>query len=235
MSELKIPNHMGIIMDGNGRWAKAKGLPRTVGHYNGAKAMQRVMEACQKHNIKTLTVYGFSTENWDRPKEEVDYLMDILLKYLKNQSKKLIENKVKFNVLGDKTRFSKAIQTAMIELEEKTKDFTDFTFNTALNYGGRAEMLKATKEIAQDVKSGKLSLEDITEETINSHLYTAGQSYPDLIIRTGGEQRLSGFLLWQCCYSELYFPQTYFPDFNEEHILLAIKEYTKRDRRYGKV
>ncbi len=233
--ELKIPEHIAIIMDGNGRWAKSKGLPRSVGHTNGAKALQRVVEACKKYNIKTLTVFAFSTENWGRPKEEVDFLMNLFSRYLTNQFDKLIENKIKFNVLGDKSRFSPDIQEKMIKLENATKDFNEFTLNVAMNYGGHAEIVKATKEIAQEVKEGKIAVEDINEELFENHLYTKGQSAPDLIIRTSGEQRLSGFLLWQSSYSELYFPKIHFPDFDEEQIKLAIEEYTKRDRRYGKV
>ena len=235
VDDLKIPQHIAIIMDGNGRWAKKKGLPRTVGHTNGAKALQRVVEACKKFGIKTLTVYAFSTENWARPKEEVDFLMDLFAKYLKNQSKKLKENKIRFRVLGDKARFSKDIQKSMIKLENETKDFDEFFLNVAMNYGGRSEIVKATKEIANDVKTGKIKAEDIDDALFESHLYTAGQTAPDLIIRTSGEQRLSGFLLWQCSYSEFYFPKIHFPDFDEEQIKLAIEEYTKRDRRYGKV
>ena len=233
--ELKIPNHVAIILDGNGRWAKERGLPRYVGHTNGAKALQRTVEACKKFGIKILTVYGFSTENWSRPKEEVDFLMNLLLKYLTKQSKKLIENKIRFVVLGDKSKFTPEIQKAMKKLESDTKDFTEFTFNVALNYGGHAEIVKAAKEIAEDVKTGKISIDDIDDNLFENHLYTSGQPSPDLIIRTSGEQRLSGFLLWQCSYSEFYFPKIHFPDFNEEQLKLAIQEYTKRDRRYGKV
>lgn len=232
---LKIPKHIAIIMDGNGRWAKAKGLPRTVGHTNGAKALQRIVEACQKFGIQTLTVYAFSTENWARPKDEVDFLMNLFAKYLKNQAKKLIENKIRFRVLGDKSRFSQEIQNSMIKLENETKDFTEFNLNVAMNYGGRAEILKATREIAEDVKIGKLNLDDIDEKLFAQHIYTCEQDDPDLIIRTSGEQRLSGFLLWQASYSEFYFPKVHFPDFDENELKLAIEEYTKRDRRYGKV
>lgn len=232
---LKIPQHIAIIMDGNGRWAKSKGLPRTVGHTNGAKALQRVVEACKKFGVKILTVYAFSTENWSRPKEEVDFLMDLFAKYLKNQSKKLAENKIRFRVLGDKSRFSKDIQESMIKLENETKDFDEFYLNVAMNYGGRSEILKATKEIASEVSSGKLDINSIDEKVFENHIYTFGQPSPDLIIRTSGEQRLSGFLLWQCSYSELYFPKIHFPDFDEKQIKLAIEEYSKRDRRYGKV
>ena len=162
--ELKIPEHIAIIMDGNGRWAKSKGLPRSVGHTNGAKALQRVVEACKKYNIKTLTVFAFSTENWGRPKEEVDFLMNLFSRYLTNQFDKLIENKIKFNVLGDKSRFSPDIQEKMIKLENATKDFNEFTLNVAMNYGGHAEIVKATKEIAQEVKEGKIAVEDINGE-----------------------------------------------------------------------
>ena len=232
---LKIPKHIAIIMDGNGRWAKAKGLPRTVGHTNGAKALQRIVEACQKFGIQTLTVYAFSTENWARPKDEVDFLMNLFAKYLKNQAKKLIENKIRFRVLGDKSRFSQEIQNSMIKLENETKDFTEFNLNVAMNYGGRAEILKATREIAEDVKIGKLNLDDIDEKLFAQHIYTSEQDDPDLIIRTSGEQRLSGFLLWQASYSEFYFPKIHFPDFDENELKFAIEEYTKRDRRYGKV
>lgn len=232
---LKIPQHIAIIMDGNGRWAKNKGLPRTVGHTNGAKALQRVVEACKKFGVKILTVYAFSTENWDRPKEEVDFLMDLFAKYLKNQAKKLIENKIRFRVLGDKSRFSKNIQESMIKLENETAGFDEFYLNVAMNYGGRAEIVKAAREIAEEVKAGNLDIESIDEKVFENHIYTFGQPSPDLIIRTSGEQRLSGFLLWQCSYSELYFPKIHFPDFDEEQIKLAIEEYTKRDRRYGKV
>ena len=232
---LKIPKHIAIIMDGNGRWAKAKGLPRTVGHTNGAKALQRIVEACQKFGIQTLTVYAFSTENWARPKDEVDFLMNLFAKYLKNQAKKLIENKIRFRVLGDKSRFSQEIQNSMIKLENETKDFTEFNLNVAMNYGGRAEILKATREIAEEVKVGKLNLDDIDEKLFAQHIYTCEQDDPDLIIRTSGEQRLSGFLLWQASYSEFYFPKIHFPDFDENELKLAIEEYTKRDRRYGKV
>ena len=233
--ELKIPRHIAIILDGNGRWAKCRGLPRNAGHTEGLKNLQKIVELCKDFNIKTLTVYAFSTENWERPKEEVDHLMKLFREYLTTQSKKIIENKIRFIVLGDKSRFSPEIQKAMKKLESDTKDFTEFTFNMALNYGGHAEILKATKEIAEDVKSGKIDASDIDEKLFESHLYTAGQPAPDLIIRTSGEQRLSGFLLWQSSYSEFYFPKVHFPDFDEEQLKLAIQEYSKRDRRYGKV
>ncbi len=235
ISNLKIPNHVAIIADGNGRWAKSRGLPRTIGHTNGMKAIEKLIPACQKQGIKILTLYLFSTENWNRPESEVSFLMNLFYRYLTKEFKQLIENKVRFKVLGDKSRFSPEIQDAMIELENKTKDFTDFTLNCALNYGGHAEILRATKNIVKDVKDGKITEKDINETMFENYLYTAGQPMPDLIIRPGGEQRLSGFLLWQSFYSELYFPKFYFPDFDEEKLVEAIKEYNTRDRRYGKV
>ncbi len=232
---LKIPTHIAIIADGNGRWAKLRGLPRTAGHAKGMQTVEKLIPACQKLGIKVLTFYLFSTENWNRSKEEVDFLMNLFQKYLTKEFRKLIENKVKFNVLGDKSRFSPEIQTAMTQLENDTKDFTDFTLNCALNYGGHAEIIRATKNIVKDIKAGKITEDDINESIFENYLYTAGQPAPDLIIRTSGEQRLSGFLLWQSFYSEFYFPKFHFPDFDEEKLMEAIKEYSTRDRRYGKV
>ena len=232
---LKIPQHIAIIPDGNGRWAKSRGLPRYVGHTNGAKAIQRTIMACKDLGVKILTVYCFSTENWNRPKDEVDFLMNLFYKYLTRKPDNLIKNKIKVNILGDKSRFSKNIQDAMEKLENLTKDFSDFTLNVALNYGGHQEIVFATKSIINDIKAGKIKETDINENLFESYLYTAGQPNPDLIIRTSGEQRLSGFLLWQSSYTEFYFPKIHFPDFNKRQVELAIEEYTKRDRRYGKV
>ena len=232
---LKIPQHIAIIPDGNGRWAKSRGLPRYVGHTNGAKAIQRTIMACKDLGVKILTVYCFSTENWNRPKDEVDFLMNLFYKYLTRKPDNLIKNKIKVHVLGDKSRFSKNIQDAMEKLENLTKDFSDFTLNVALNYGGHQEIVFATKSIINDIKAGKIKETDINENLFESYLYTAGQPNPDLIIRTSGEQRLSGFLLWQSSYTEFYFPKIHFPDFNKRQVELAIEEYTKRDRRYGKV
>ena len=232
---LKLPVHIAIIMDGNGRWAKSRGLPRTVGHTNGAKALQRIITASKELGIKILTVYAFSTENWNRPKEEVDFLMNLFLKYLSTKSKDLIKNKIRFIALGDKSKFSDRIQNAINKLESETKNFTDFTLNVALNYGGHQEIVNATKSIFKDIKAGKISENNINETLFENYLYTRGQPSPDLIIRTSGEQRLSGFLLWQSSYSEFYFPKIHFPDFDKNQLELAIQEYTKRDRRYGKV
>lgn len=232
---LKIPQHIAIIADGNGRWAKSRGLPRYVGHTNGAKAVQRTIIACKDLGVKILTVYCFSTENWNRPKDEVDFLMNLFYKYLTRKPDNLIKNKIKVHVLGDKSRFSKNIQDAMEKLENLTKDFSDFTLNVALNYGGHQEIVFATKSIINDIKTGKIKETDINENLFESYLYTAGQPNPDLIIRTSGEQRLSGFLSWQSSYTEFYFPKIHFPDFNKRQVELAIEEYTKRDRRYGKV
>ncbi len=194
---LKIPQHIAIIPDGNGRWAKSRGLPRYVGHTNGVKAIQRTIMACKDLGVKILTVYCFSTENWNRPKDEVDFLMNLFYKYLTRKPDNLIKNKIKVHVLGDKSRFSKNIQDAMEKLENLTKDFSDFTLNVALNYGGHQEIVFATKSIINDIKAGKIKETDINENLFESYLYTAGQPNPDLIIRTSGEQRLSGFLSWQ--------------------------------------
>ena len=232
---LKIPQHIAIIADGNGRWAKSRGLPRYVGHTNGAKAVQRTIIACKDLGVKILTVYCFSTENWNRPKDEVDFLMNLFYKYLTRKPDNLIKNKIKVHILGDKSRFSKNIQDAMEKLENLTKDFSDFTLNVVLNYGGHQEIVFATKSIINDIKAGKIKETDINENLFESYLYTAGQPNPDLIIRTSGEQRLSGFLSWQSSYTEFYFPKIHFPDFNKRQVELAIEEYTKRDRRYGKV
>ncbi|MDR2098502.1 MAG: di-trans,poly-cis-decaprenylcistransferase [Rickettsiales bacterium] len=234
-SGLKIPVHLAIIADGNGRWAKARGLPRTIGHTKAGTAFQRVVEASRKLGVKVLTIWIFSTENWDRPKEEVDHLMRLFHHNLVSNGKKLVENGIRLRILGDKSRFSPSIQKAQVELEEATKGFSEFTLNVAMNYGGRAEILKATREIARDLAAGKIREEDISEELFDAHTYTAGEPYPDLIVRTSGEQRLSGFMSWQNAYSELYFPQIHFPDLNEDHIRLAIEEYSRRERRYGKV
>ena len=234
-SHLKIPTHIAIIADGNGRWAKLKGLPRTAGHAKGMQTVEKLIPACQKAGIKVLTFYLFSTENWKRSEEEVGFLMNLFYQYLTKEFKKLIENKIRFKVLGDKSRFSPEIQTAMTKLENDTKDFTDFTLNCALNYGGHSEIVNATKNIIKDIKTGKIKEDDINEVLFENYLYTAGQPAPDLIIRTSGEQRLSGFLLWQSSYTEFYFPKFHFPDFDEEKLQEAIKEYSTRDRRYGKV
>jgi undecaprenyl diphosphate synthase len=232
--ELKIPRHIGIIMDGNRRWAVARGLPKTAGHRYGAKAMEEVLDACREFGVKTVTLYTFSAENWGRSKAEVDVLLGIMAEYLDGRVKDFLEKKTRFVVLGDKSRFSEKIRKSLVELEEKTKGFVDLTLNMALNYDGREEIARAARSIAADAGDGKITADDITPALVSDYLYTAGQPDPDFIIRTSGEQRLSGFLLWQCSYAELYFPAFHFPDFNRERLVEALREYSKRERRYGK-
>ncbi|MDR1477289.1 MAG: di-trans,poly-cis-decaprenylcistransferase [Rickettsiales bacterium] len=233
-NELKIPRHLGIIMDGNRRWAVARGLPKIAGHRYGVKAMERVLAACRKFGVKTVTLYAFSSENWGRAKEEVDALMGIFSDYLENRVGEFLKEKTRFVALGDRSRFSEKIRKSLAGLEEKSRDFSDLTLNMALGYDGREEIAMAVRSIAADVKAGKLGESDITPDLISGRLYTAGQPDPDFIIRTSGEQRLSGFLLWQCSYAELYFPDFFFPDFSEEKLREAFEEYSKRERRYGK-
>lgn len=232
--ELKIPKHIGIIMDGNRRWAAARGLPGIAGHRYGARAMEEVLDACRGLGVSIVTLYAFSTENWGRARVEVDALLAIISEYLESRADDFLEKRTRFVVIGDKSRFPEKIRMQLSSLEERTKDFGDFTLNMALNYDGRAEVARAARLIAADALSGRISDADITPELVSGYLYTALQPDPDLIIRTSGEQRLSGFLLWQCSYAELYFPDFHFPDFNRERLLGAIREYSKRERRYGK-
>jgi undecaprenyl diphosphate synthase len=233
-SSLKIPGHIGIIMDGNRRWAVSHGLPKTVGHRYGAKAMEEVLDACRSLGVKIVTLYAFSAENWNRAKSEVDALLGIISEYLDGRVDDFLEKRTRFNVLGDKSRFPEKIQRRLESLEERTKDFNGFTLNIALNYDGREEIARAARSIAADVKAGRIAGADVTPALVSDRLYTRGQPDPDFIIRTSGEQRLSGFLLWQCSYAELYFPSFHFPDFDRERLLEAIGEYSKRERRYGK-
>jgi len=232
---LKIPAHIGIICDGNGRWAKARGLPRTVGHFNGAKAFQRLMEAARDLGIRMMTFWVFSTENWSRPQDEVDYLMELFLDYLTKRAHKLIDNKVRFRHLGDLSRLSPKIREGIRDLEEKTRHFTEYAVNIALNYGGRPEIVMAARGIAEDVKAGLLDPGDIDESVFNRYTYFAEIPKPDLIIRTSGEQRLSGFMNWANSYAELYFPSYHFPDMDADKLREAVVEYSRRDRRFGGV
>ncbi len=228
-----LPKHIAIIMDGNRRWARERGLNVSDGHKRGAETLENIARYCNNIGIKHLTVYAFSTENWKRAKEEVGALMNILRFYLDKFSKQADTENMRIKVLGDVTALDNGIQKSIASAIERTKNNTGLTFNIALNYGGRAEILKAIKDIAKDVKDGVINIDDISESTVDSKLYTVGQPDPDLLIRTSGEIRTSNFLPWQLVYSEFYFIQKYWPDFNETDIDEAIKVYQKRNRKFG--
>lgn len=235
MEELKMPAHVAIILDGNGRWAKAKGMPRNYGHVQGAKTVEIICEEAYKMGIKYLTVYAFSTENWRRPKEEVDALMKLLRNYLKTCLKTAEKNRMCVRILGDKSGLDGDIQQRIRELEEATKDNDGLHFQIGLNYGGRDELRRALVGVAQDIKEGVLQPESITEEVINQRLDTHGLPDPDLLIRTCDEKRLSNFLLWQLAYTEFYISPVAWPDFTKEELVKAVQAYNQRDRRYGLV
>jgi len=231
MDEKNIPEHIAIIMDGNRRWAKERGLNSLEGHRAGAESFKKVAQKCHDFGVKILTIYAFSTENWKRSKEEIDYLMGLLEEFLQKQDNEnfFVKNKARFNVIGQTERMPESLKNLIKDLMEKTAHFKERVLNMALSYGGRQEILDAVKGIIKD----KLNPEKITEELFGQYLYTAGQQDPSLLIRTSGEQRLSGFLPWQTIYSELYFSPKYWPDFNEKDLEEAIKEYQKRQRRFG--
>ena len=234
MEETKnIPAHVAIILDGNGRWAKEKGMPRNYGHMQGAKAVEDILEVARDMGIKYLTVYAFSTENWNRPEAEVSALMKILRNYLKTSIKKSMKNNVRCRVIGDKTALSPDIQEAIAELEKATAGNTGLTFSIDINYGGRDEITRAVRKVADKVKSGELDPSDISEEIINSNLDTNYLPDPDLLIRTCNEQRISNFLLWQCAYTEFYFAQVAWPDFDKEQLQMAVDAYASRNRKFG--
>ncbi len=231
--ELKMPRHVAIILDGNGRWAKAKGMPRNYGHAQGAKTVEVICEEAYKMGIQYLTVYAFSTENWNRPKDEVDALMKLLRNYMKTCLKTAEKNRMCVKVLGEKSRLDEDIRTRIQELEEATKQNDGLHFQIAINYGGRDEIVRAARKIAGAAAQGRLSPEDITEETVSSLLDTAGVPEPDLLIRTCGEQRISNFLLWQLAYTEFYVTDIAWPDFTKEELIKAVEAYNHRNRRYG--
>lgn len=230
---MNIPNHVAIILDGNGRWAKAKGLPRNYGHVQGAKTVEVICEEAYKMGIQYLTVYAFSTENWNRPQDEVDALMKLLRNYMKTCLKTAEKNNMCVRVIGDKTRLDEDIRKRIDELEKATVNNTGLHFQIALNYGGRDEIIRAVKKIAGEVKEGKLNEEQITEQLISDTLDTKGIPEPDLLIRTCNEQRISNFLLWQLAYTEFYFTPVAWPDFSKEELEKAVEAYNHRDRRYG--
>ncbi len=228
-----LPKHIAIIMDGNRRWAKAKELATRDGHKAGADALENISKFCNEIGIKYLTVYAFSTENWKRSKEEISALMAILRVYVDSFLKEKNKQNIKIKLLGDISGLSKGLQKSINKAIEITKNNTGLTLNIAFNYGGRAEIVRAMKNIAKEVKENKIDIDDINEELISNHLYTAGQPDPDLLIRTSKELRTSNFLPWQLVYTEFYFPDKHWPDFGKEDLLEAIRVYQKRNRRFG--
>lgn len=232
---MKVPEHVAIILDGNGRWAKKRHMPRNFGHSAGSKAVEQACEDAYNLGIKYLTVYAFSTENWKRSEDEVGALMTLLRNYLKDCVKRATTNNMRVLVIGDKTGLSNDIVETIDNLEKVTKDNTGLTFTIALNYGGRDEIVRAIKTLAKDCTEGKVNPENITEEMFSGYLDTRGIPDPDLLIRTSGEQRLSNFLPWQLTYTEFYFPEVLWPDFDKNEMIKAIEKYNKRDRRYGAV
>lgn len=228
-----MPKHIAIIMDGNRRWAKTKGKPASFGHKEGAKTLEKIVRYANKIGLEYITVYAFSTENWKRTEDEVKSLMLLLQSYLDDYSKRADTENIRVKILGDISALSEGMQKSIIKCMERTKNNTGVTFNIALNYGGRDEIVKAVKEIAQKIKDGKIDVDDIKEELISEHLYTKNEPDPDLVIRTSGELRLSNFLPWQSVYSELLFIQKNWPEFKEEDLDKAIIEYQKRTRKFG--
>nr|WP_028283440.1 isoprenyl transferase [Olleya marilimosa] len=229
-----LPKHVAIIMDGNGRWAKQKGMLRAFGHENGTKSVRQTVEACAELGVKHLTLYAFSTENWNRPKLEVDTLMKLLVSSLKKEIKTLLDNNIKLKAIGNLKSLPKKVYKELHEVMDLTKDNTHMDLTLALSYGSREELLNAVKEISAKVKNNIISTENIDESVFNAHLYTQTLPDVDLLIRTSGEQRISNFLLWQIAYAELYFTPVLWPDFTKQHLCEAIIEYQKRERRFGK-
>lgn len=230
---MKIPNHVAIILDGNGRWAKSKGMPRTYGHTMGAKNVEVICRAAYQMGIQYLTFYAFSTENWNRPNSEVNALMTLLDSYLKTCLKTAKKNNMRVRVIGDISRLDEKFQKSIREVEAASAEYTGLNLQIAINYGSRDEMIRAMKKMLKEHDEGKLATEDLDELKFSSYLDTAGIPDPDLMIRTSGEQRLSNYLLWQLAYSEFYFTDVPWPDFHEEELKRAVEAYSARDRRYG--
>ena len=232
IDKTRVPKHIAIIMDGNGRWAKARGEKRTMGHIAGVETVRRITKTAKNAGVKFLTLYTFSTENWTRPAEEIEALMGLLLKNLEDEI--FMKNDVSFQVIGDLKRLPEAIQKKIQEMIERTSKNSSMCLVLALSYSSKSEIQNAVRQIAEEVKEGKLDANDINEEVIGKHLYTSFMPDPELLIRTGGEIRLSNYLLWQAAYSELYFCDTYWPDFSEDDFFKAIYDYQNRERRFGK-
>ncbi len=233
MGENNLPKHIAIIMDGNGRWAKGRGLSRIRGHVKGVDAVREITTECAKRHIEQLTLYAFSKENWSRPKYEIEILMRLLKRYLVRERPTILENNIRFTVIGQIEGLPKNIQREIETNIEESKSNTGTILCLALNYGGRAEIVDAAKALAADVVNGRLSINEIDEDVFKHHLYTSGMSDPDLLIRTGGDMRISNFLLWEISYAELWITPVCWPDFKKEHLLEAIKAYSQRERRFG--
>lgn len=232
-NEWNVPNHVAIIMDGNGRWAKKRKMPRNYGHTQGSKNVEKICEIAYKMGIKYLTVYAFSTENWMRPQEEIDALMKLLGTYLETSIKTSAKNNMRVRVIGDTSRLSEEIKKSIVALEEASKNNTGLNFQVAINYGGRDELLRAAKALAKDVKSNIINIDTIDETVFKSYLDTKDIPDPDLLIRTSGEQRLSNYLLWQMAYTEFYFTEVLWPDFDKKELTKAVEYYSSRNRKFG--
>ena len=233
--DLRIPAHIGVIMDGNGRWARARGKPRTEGHVAGVKALRGLVEHCINYGVDYLTVFSFSSENWTRPKDEISFIFGLLRRFVASDLEKLHRNNVRVRIMGSREGLDDSLRRLIAEVEATTALNTGLQLQVAFNYGGKAEIAEAVRRIAGLVATGRLKAEDITEDTIGRALYTAGMPDPDIIIRTSGEQRISNFMLWQSAYAELVFVQENWPDFNEATFVRVLEEYSGRDRRYGGV
>lgn len=232
ISPNRIPEHVAIIMDGNGRWAKARNLDRSMGHQAGAETVHTITETAVRAGLKYLTLYTFSTENWNRPEKEVSALMHLLIEHIEEET--FMKNNVQFRAIGNLSKLPKHVQESLLSCEERTSVNTGMILNLALSYSSKWELTEAAKQIAQKVKNNSLTIDAITEDTIREHLVTHFMPDPELLIRTGGELRLSNYLLWQCAYTELYFCDTYWPDFKEEEFYKALVDYQQRERRFGK-
>jgi undecaprenyl diphosphate synthase len=235
LDKTKLPTHVAVIMDGNGRWAKKHFLSRIKGHEKGSEAVRTIVRACREFGIAYLTLYAFSTENWQRPKSEVDALMALLIKFLKSEQKELLENDIRLHAIGQIKRLPADVQQALRETMELTHKNSGLQLNLALSYGSRAEIVRMVRQIAQKSKNGQIDPAGIDEEIVARHLYTKGIPDPDLLIRTSGEMRISNFLLWQIAYSEIHITPTYWPDFSRDEFYQILKDYQQRERRYGRV
>lgn len=230
-----IPQHVAIIMDGNGRWAKARHLPRTAGHHQGVKVARSVVELCARQGVEVLTLFAFSSENWKRPKGEVSTLMELFISALRREAKDLAKNNVRLQVIGDRSGFPEKLQDEMTTAETLTADSSGMRLLIAVNYGGRWDLVQAMQQLGERIQNGDLTVEDITEEMIGSTLSTASLPEPDLFIRTGGEHRISNFLLWQLAYTELFFTDKFWPEFDEDELRNAFQAYQQRERRFGMI